>query len=72
LTWLTAGPVDLFGSAPRFGAPQRQFEAPLAVTREWRYDVTRDGEKFLFVLPVQEARRAAACEVDSGPNLLVG
>jgi hypothetical protein len=23
---------------------------------EWRYDVTRDGEKFLFVLPVREAR----------------
>ncbi|MCU0225450.1 MAG: serine/threonine-protein kinase, partial [Acidobacteria bacterium] len=53
---VTAVPVDLSGSAPRFGSPQRLFEAPLAVTMEWRYDVTRDGEKFLFVLPLQEAR----------------
>ena len=55
-TRVTAVSVDLSGSAPRFGSPQRLFEAPLALTMEWRYDVTRDGEKFLFVLPVEEAR----------------
>ena len=45
------------GAAPRFfGTPQRLFEAPLAVTLEWRYDVTRDGERFLFVLPLEHAR----------------
>jgi hypothetical protein len=53
---LRPAPVDLSGSAPRFGSPQRLLESPLAVTMEWRCDVTRDGERFLFVLPVQEAR----------------
>jgi len=54
--YMTAVPVDLSGAAPRFGTPQRLFEAPLAVTMEWRYDVTRDGERFLVVLPVRDAR----------------
>lgn len=53
---VTAVPVDLSGAAPRFGAPQRLFEAPLAVTMEWRDDVSRDGERFLVVMPLQEAR----------------
>ena len=55
-TYMTAVPVDLSGAAPRFGAPQRLFEAPLAVTMEWRYDVSRDGDRFLVVLPLRDAR----------------
>ena len=55
-TFVTAVPVDHSGAAPRFGTPERLFEVPLAVTLEWRYDVTRDGERFLVVLPLEHAR----------------
>ena len=52
----TALPVDLSGAAPRFGAPQRLFKAPLVSIAGNSFDVTPDGERFLFVLPVPDVR----------------
>jgi Tol biopolymer transport system component len=52
----TALPVDLSGAAPRFGAPVRLFPVPMLSINGNGFDVTPDGERFLFVLPVPDAR----------------
>jgi Tol biopolymer transport system component len=49
-------PVDLSGKAPRFGVPQRLFQVPLVSIAGSSFDVSPDGERFLFVLPVPDAR----------------
>jgi Tol biopolymer transport system component len=48
--------VDTTGEAPRFSRPTRLFEVSLRVARGSSYDVAPDGERFLFVMPVQNAR----------------
>jgi Tol biopolymer transport system component len=53
---VTALPLDLSGSAPRFGTPQRLFEVPLPSISGPSFDVTPDGERFLFLVPVRGAR----------------
>lgn len=52
----TARPVDLSGAAPRFGSPQRLFPVPMPSINGNSFDVSPDGERFLFVLPVPDAR----------------
>jgi Tol biopolymer transport system component len=52
----TALPVDLSGAAPRFGAPTRLFPVSMLSINGNSFDATSDGERFLFVLPVPEAR----------------
>jgi Tol biopolymer transport system component len=52
----TALPVDTSGSAPRFGVPERLFPVPPLSINGSTFDVTPDGERFLFVLPVPDAR----------------
>ena len=52
----TALPVDLAGKAPRFGAPERLFAVPTLSINGNTFDATPDGERFLFVLPVPNAR----------------
>ncbi|MFN7988545.1 MAG: protein kinase [Thermoanaerobaculia bacterium] len=53
---VTALPVDLSGKAPRFGAPARLFAVPMLSIAGNTFDVTADGNRFLFVLPVPDAR----------------
>lgn len=52
----TVLPVDLSGRAPRFGAPQRLFPVPTLSINGNTFDVSPDGERILFVLPVPDAR----------------
>ncbi|MBK9376628.1 MAG: PD40 domain-containing protein [Holophagales bacterium] len=52
----TALPVDLSGRAPRFGVPERLFPVPTLSINGNTFDVTPDGERLLFVLPVPNAR----------------
>jgi Tol biopolymer transport system component len=53
---VTALPVDLSGKAPHFGAPARLFPVPMLSIAGSTFDVTADGNRFLFVLPIPDVR----------------
>ncbi len=52
----TALPVDLSGKAPHFGVPEQLFPVAPPSINGSSFDVTPDGNRFLFVLPVPDAR----------------
>ena len=53
---LTALPLDLSGSAPRFGALERLFKLPAVSIAGASFDLTPDGERILALVPARRSR----------------
>jgi eukaryotic-like serine/threonine-protein kinase len=52
---IIGAPIDTTGSEPKIGAPRELFAAAALVSNlDPRYDVARDGQRFLLLHPLQE------------------
>ena len=62
---ILAAPIRLTETSVESGKPQLLFEAPNAGLAQARFQVSRDGQRFLFALPVAQDAAAESLIVDT-------